>query len=102
MGKKEERALKNQLIRLMQHIIKWFSQPTKRSKSWVNSINNARDEISDIKEDNPRFTQNFLQSIWHIVFKKATKRAEAEMGKKSEIEELTEKQVFEDEYKLHK
>ena len=35
LGRSEKRALKSQLIRLMAHIIKWKTQPERRSYGWV-------------------------------------------------------------------
>src|SRR5438128_8852620 len=46
LGGSEKRALKSQLIRLMTRIIKWKSEPDRRSYSWVATIYNARDEIA--------------------------------------------------------
>ena len=102
MGKREERGFTNQLIRVMLHIIKWLSQPEKRSNSWLISIYSGRKEISKLQNKHPRFNQNFIQTIWNTVFSTAKRKAESEMGKQSDIEELTKKQVFEDEYKLGK
>ena len=45
LSRSEKRALKSQLVRLMLHIIKWQSQPERRSSSWVASIKDARDEM---------------------------------------------------------
>ena len=100
MGKKEQHALLSQLQRLMLHIIKWFSQKEKRSKSWINSIEDARDKIDDIQRDRPSLNRNFIRKCWDTVFNKAKRGAEAEMGKKTDITHLTEKQVFEEDYKL--
>ena len=69
LSRSEKRALKSQLIRLMLHIIKWQSQPEKRSLSWVASIKDAREEIADIQEETPSLTDNVIrvmgQSVCH-------------------------------------
>ena len=44
LSRSEKRALRSQLTRLMMHIIKWYIQPTHRSRSWLISIENARVE----------------------------------------------------------
>lgn len=55
LSRSDKRALKSQLIRLMVHIIKWKSQPERRSFSWVASINNAREEILRYSGGNIQF-----------------------------------------------
>ena len=100
MGQKERRSLFSELIRIMLHIIKWFSQPYKRSESWSNSIYQGRKEIKKLQKDHPRFTREYIRQEWDTSFNKAKRKAEKEMNKKSDIESLTEKQVFDDEYKL--
>src|SRR5687767_1295990 len=53
LARAEKRALKSQLIRLMAHIIKWKTQAEKHSRSWRQTIRNARDEIAESQEDTP-------------------------------------------------
>ena len=100
MSKKDERAFLSQLRRVMLHVIKWFTLPSKRSKSWTTSIKNGRKEMKRLQKANPKFNKNFVHNNWEQSFEKAKRGAEKEMNKKSDIENLTEKQVFEDEYKL--
>ena len=57
MGRSEKRAIKNQLARLMSHVIKWKCQPGMRSASWAISIRNARTEIADSQEEFPSLNQ---------------------------------------------
>ena len=101
MSKKEERAFFSQLIRVMKHIIKWFTEPVKRSKSWSKSIQNGRIELRVMHKKNPRFNKNYVSQKWGTAFDKATKEAEKEMQQKSSVDQLTEKQVFEDQYDLN-
>lgn len=44
LGKSERSALKNQMIRLLMHLLKIKYQPNKHTKSWDKSIGNARIE----------------------------------------------------------
>ena len=100
MGKSDERAFLSQLRRVMVHIIKWFTQPGKRSNSWILSINDGREKMEDIYGKYPRLNRQYARKNWNNSFSKATKEAEKQMNQKSTVESLTEKQVFEDEYKL--
>ena len=100
MSKREERGLISQLIRVMKHIIKWIFQPEKRSKSWSDTIHDGRKDIKHIQKDHPKLNREFIRQNWNNAFNKAKKAAEEEMNKKVEIDNLTERQVFDDEYKL--
>jgi len=53
MGKSERRSLRNQIKRLLAHLLKWQYQPHRRGASWETSIANSRDEIDQILADSP-------------------------------------------------
>ena len=99
LGRSEERAFKSQMTRLMMHIIKWKIEPQRRSRSWVVSIENARIEIADILEYEP-YLKPKIPILWEKCFKRACRVAEKETGIRPGIEELSRKEVFEDEYSL--
>ena len=98
MSRSERQAVKSQLTRLMLHIIKWKTQPNKRSRSWIVSILDARDAIEESQEEMPSLNREFIESLWEQAFVKAKRKAEAEMNCKTSISSLTWKEVFEDEY----
>ncbi len=100
LSRSEKRALKSQLVRLMLHIIKWRTQPERRSLSWIASIEDARDEIADIREETPSLNEKVLQDLWARAFIIAKRDAEAEMGKRTQIETLTWAEVFDTTYSL--
>jgi Domain of unknown function DUF29 len=100
MARTERQAVKSQLVRLMSHIIKWKSQPERRSRSWVLTILNARTEIEDSQEEMPSLNRDFIESIWDKCFINAVRQAEAEMGKDCEITSLSWQEVFADAYIL--
>lgn len=81
LSRAEKRALKSQLVRLMLHIIKWQSQPERRSWSWVASIKGAREEIADIQEENPSLNDAVIESLWDKAFAMTKRDAQAEKGK---------------------
>ncbi len=101
MGRSERRALKSYLELLMVHIIKWKSQPKFRSFSWARTIHNARSEIEEIQEETPSLNNTVIQDIWEKTFLKAQKDAEAEMNQKTDITDLSWKEVFEEEYSIN-
>ena len=100
LGRSEKRALKSHLTRLMAHIIKWKTQPVKRSRSWLATIYNARDEIKDIQEETPSLTNDMIEEIWNKCLHAANREAEADMNQDSPVSELTWQEVFEDDYRI--
>src|SRR6202050_4997216 len=53
MGKTEKRELVSRLTVLLLHLLKWRFQPEGQGNSLRLSIANARDEITDLLDDNP-------------------------------------------------
>jgi prophage DNA circulation protein len=100
LSRSEKRALKSQLVRLMMHIIKWESQPEKRSLSWVATIKDAREEIVDIQEEVPSLTNQVLVNMWDKCLQMAIRDAQGEMGKPTIVKKLSWQEVFEADYEL--
>jgi hypothetical protein len=101
MAKAEQLALLSHITNLMMHLIKWQIQPEKRSRSWLKSIFNARNEVELAQDYNPSLNDNYIKSIWEKAFNKAKKGAEIETGISTEkIETLNWEEVFEQEYNL--
>ena len=53
-----EKDMKSQLIRIFMHLLKYQFQPIKQSRSWINTIRSASNEINKIKQKN--------KSIWNV------------------------------------
>ncbi len=53
MGKNNQRELKNRLVVLIMHLLKWKYQPEKKSTSWLKTINEQRRQLTFLLEDNP-------------------------------------------------
>jgi hypothetical protein len=100
LSRSEKRALKSHLIRLMMHIIKWHTQPDRRSLSWAATIHNTRDEIAEIQEETPSLNDAVVRALWDKAFLAAKRDAEAEMGVRSGVERLEWEDVFLREYEL--
>ena len=100
LGRSEKRALKSQLIRLMAHVIKWKTQPERRSYGWVATIYNAREEIADIESETPSLTGDVINAMWDNCFRAALREAEGEMNQKATSSSLSLQEVFEDEYEV--
>lgn len=53
MGNSKESQLHNRFQELFLHLLKWIYQPTLRSNSWRNSIEDQRDRIEILLKKNP-------------------------------------------------
>jgi hypothetical protein len=53
LGRSEKNKLISSLRLIYQHLLKWQYQPSKRSKSWSDTISRERDNINDYIEDTP-------------------------------------------------
>ncbi len=100
LGRSEKRALKSQLVRLMAHIVKWQTQPERRSHGWVATIYNAREEIKDIQAETPSLTDAIFREMWDKCFQAAKREAEGDMNQLSPVTALSWKEVFEDRYSI--
>lgn len=81
LARSERRALRSQLIRLMQHVIKWQVQPERRSWSWVATIRNVRRDIADIQHETPSLTRRVLEAMWQDCLAAARDAAAGEMNR---------------------
>jgi Domain of unknown function DUF29 len=80
MAKKDKRELRAFLKLLMMHVLKWKTQPSKRSTSWAKTIRNARNEIEVILEDTPSVNKNYVEEVWQQTFDSAVEDAKYEMN----------------------
>ena len=53
MGRGERRAVESHLKNLLLHLLKWARQAKRRSGSWRDSIDAARDALDDLLDDSP-------------------------------------------------
>ena len=100
LSRSDRRALESQLSRLMQHIIKWKCQPTRQSRSWQNTITNAREAIAEIQEDTPSLTDAVIRRLWERTLRKAHRDAEGDMDQSIPPMPLTWEEVFTQDYSL--
>ena len=53
LARRDVDSLRNQLARLLAHLLKWQVQPSRRSNSWRASIRGARDQIRELLDESP-------------------------------------------------
>lgn len=101
MSRSEKRVLRSQLIRLMLHVLKWKTQPQRRSRSWAGSIVQARHAIEDIQTEIPSLNRVYIEQVWDYCLQRAMREAEAEMGVQPVTSSLTWQEVFVDTYAIN-
>ncbi|MGK7918767.1 MAG: DUF29 domain-containing protein [Trichodesmium sp.] len=84
MGRSEKRELKNRLIVLLMHLLKWKYQPGKRSESWKNTINEQRISLELLLEDSPSL-KPLLPEVFDKSYQRSRLTAAKETGIKIEI-----------------
>ena len=63
LGKQQRAELRNRLSLLMGHLLKWEYQPTKRSRSWLNTIRVQRMDTLELWEENPSLQPYLLEGL---------------------------------------
>ena len=79
MGISEKNELKNRLIILLTHLLKWQYQSSKRSISWFTTIANQRDDLQDLLNEKPSLKQ-YIPDILPKAYRNARREASAETG----------------------
>lgn len=77
MGKEKRRELKNRLIVLLMHLLKYQYQLEKRSASWVSTIWEQFYQIESLLEDSPSLKPYYLE-IFSDCYLKAVRAASTE------------------------
>jgi len=77
MGRSEKRGLKNRLVILLIHILKWQYQPERQGNSWKLTIRNQREEVLELLEENPSLKPR-IDSVLESAWKKALRETEKE------------------------
>jgi hypothetical protein len=79
LGKAAERELRNHLALLLAHLLKWRLQPTRRSRSWVLTIREQRQQVKDMLADSPSL-KPAISRLMEKAYKSAVNAAADETG----------------------
>ena len=86
LGKREYRAVANQIIRILLHLLKLGFSPASEPRSgWIDSIDDARSEIELALDDDPGLKPR-LAGMLERAAPVATKRAAKELSRHGEAE----------------
>ena len=77
MGKSEQRGMSSHFKNLLMHMLKWQYQPVLRNNSWLLTINNSRDQLSELIQENPRLS-DLPESTIDTIYIKARRDAALE------------------------
>jgi len=79
MGKSQKRALSSRLEVLLMHLLKWQYQSTFRGTSWQLTIEEQRQRIAEIIDENPSLVHGIEETI-ERAYKYAKRSAMRETG----------------------
>lgn len=82
MGRSEKRELQSRLTVLLQYLLKWKFQPSRRGKSWQLSIVEQRIQFVEVLNENPSLKphlNDILTDAYHLAIVKAAKETRLSM-----------------------
>lgn len=84
VGKSDKRALRNHMVVLLAHLLKWAHQPARRGRSWSRTIGTQRVAIEQALEDSPSLQGLLDNPDWlATTYRSAVRRADIEAGLKN-------------------
>jgi hypothetical protein len=81
MGRSEKRELQSRLAVLLQHLLKWKYQPSRKGRSWQLSIDEQRLQFLEVLNENPSLKsqlQTILNDAYRLAIVKAAKETRFE------------------------
>jgi hypothetical protein len=63
VGGSEKREIRNRVIKLLAHLLKWKYQPGYRGSSWRRTILEQRQQLADIVEDSPSLRDYLAKQV---------------------------------------
>lgn len=79
MGNQNKHELKNRLVILIMHLLKWQFQPERKGNSWYQTIAVQRIDIEELLDDNPSL-RHFLPDLFIKAYDTAVSKASLETG----------------------
>jgi uncharacterized protein DUF29 len=81
VGKSEKRELASRMAVLLAHLLKWSSQPNKRTNSWRATINDQRKRVALALKETPSLKAVMRDPLWQeAVWLDARAEARKETG----------------------
>ena len=77
MAKRERRSIRNNLVVVLLHLLKWEFQPALPTGSWAGSIAEHRSRVLSVLEDSPSL-KNYLSEALTWAYPRARQQASAE------------------------
>ena len=84
LGKRDRHEIKNRLVLLVMHLLKWQFQPERRfspsgGSSWLSTIREQRRQLADLFEQSPSL-KRYAEQVISAVHRAAAREASAETG----------------------
>ena len=82
LSRSDRREIRNRLVVLCAHLLKWRFQSRRRSRSWALSVTEARDQIAQVIRESPSLT-NHPTAVLAEAYAAGRRMAAAETGLKN-------------------
>jgi Domain of unknown function DUF29 len=79
LARSDRREIRNRLVVICEHLLKWAYQPGQRSGSWRGSVVEARDQIDNLVQESPSL-KDYPAAVLIEAYRPARRKAEAEIG----------------------
>lgn len=79
LGRSDRQQIRNRMIVVLHHLLKWEFQPSERSNSWASTIVEQRGAINDLIEESPSLSP-YPQSILARSYEPAPLAAAGDTG----------------------
>ena len=78
IGRSDKREVQNRLTVLLAHLLKCQFQQTKRSRSWVSTIDEQRRQLELVFRDSPSLLKSYAPTVFEDSYRYARRKASSE------------------------
>lgn len=78
IGRSDKREVQNRLAVLLAHLLKYQFQETKRSRSWLSTIDEQRRQLELVFRDSPSLLKSYAPTVFADSYRYARRRASSE------------------------
>ena len=75
IGRSDKREVKNRLITLLVHLLKYQFQKERRSRSWIATIAEQRQQLELVFEDSPSLLKSYTPEVFGSSYRYARRKA---------------------------
>lgn len=78
IGRSDKREMQNRLAVLLAHLLKYQLQETKRSRSWLSTIDEQRRQLELVFRDSPSLLKSYAPTVFEDSYRYVRRKASTE------------------------